>query len=188
MLPKLSLLKPGLALVASLGFLLSTRGAHAEPGVHAEKAAKHRPPLEGPAARKQTTRQASVSGLELLRAADGNRDARVSEVELLRFVEHEVLMQVQRRVPRLDRNGDGRVTRAEVPDMSASRFQRFDLDGDGAFTMWEIAQVMRRLAIQRSRVVFAQLDVDRDGALSMADVQQPAERVAEFTRAKSESH
>jgi Ca2+-binding EF-hand superfamily protein len=109
----------------------------------------------------------------LLRVADANGDGAVGILELQRFVGRGVLRRVEERVPKLDRNGDGRVSRAEVPRMSTVRFARFDIDGDGAFTVWEVARHMRREANQRCQVLLAGLDQDRDGMLTRADVTLP---------------
>jgi Ca2+-binding EF-hand superfamily protein len=106
---------------------------------------------------------------ELVASADGNSDGKVSAVELRRLVLNEVEKQVAKRFPRLDRNGDGRVTEAEVPHMSPERFARFDSNGDGAFTATELSVTMRDQALERCRAVFARLDVDEDEALSAAD-------------------
>jgi hypothetical protein len=53
--------------------------------------------------------------------------------------------------------------------MDAARFARFDRNGDGGFTLSELALVMSHKATERCRVVLARLDADRDGALSAAD-------------------
>ncbi|HEY6724224.1 MAG TPA: hypothetical protein VI197_09325 [Polyangiaceae bacterium] len=116
--------------------------------------------------------------LRVLRAADRDKDDRVDLTELKRFMEREVSRQVQKRMPKLDRNGDGRVTASEVPAMSRSRFARFDRDGDGAFTAQELSQVMRSQALARCEGILAALDVDRDGALTHNDVATERTRVA----------
>lgn len=114
--------------------------------------------------------------VKLLDAADANRDARVSRWELQRFVQRQILLQVEKRVLGLDRNGDGRVTRVEVPGMPATRFARFDLDRDGGFTLWELSRVMRAQALGRCALLFAELDIDGDGMLSRADLDASGDR------------
>lgn len=116
--------------------------------------------------------------LRLLRTADADRDARVSLFELKRFVERQVRLQVDQRLLKLDRNGDGRVTENEVPKMSSARFARFDLDRDGGFTASELAGVMRAHALARCESILASLDMDRDGALTQSDVADEQTRVA----------
>lgn len=125
--------------------------------------------------------------LRLLRTADADRDARVSLVELKRFLERQVRLQVDRRLLKLDRNGDGRVTEDEVPTMSSARFARFDLDGDGAFTASELAGVMRAQALARCDGILVSLDMDRDGALTASDVADDATRVARRERNTGEA-
>ncbi|QDV38581.1 EF-hand domain-containing protein [Tautonia plasticadhaerens] len=48
-------------------------------------------------------------------------------------------------IDRLDRNGDGRVDREEVPDRLAPRFDRADQDGDGALDRRELGEAADRL-------------------------------------------
>ena len=140
----------------------------------------------GAAAHAEGARQAKLASvapeasrtLRLLRTADADRDARVSLVELKRFVAHQVRLQVDRRLPKLDRNRDGRVTRDEVPKMSSVRFARFDLDGDGAFTASELSGVMRAQALARCDRILVSLDMDGDGALTRSDVADEPTRVA----------
>lgn len=114
----------------------------------------------------------------MLRAADRDKDDRVNLTELKRFVEREVSRQVQKRLRKMDRNRDGRVTANEVPKMSGTRFARFDRDGDGAFTAGELSHVMRTQALARCEGILASLDVDRDGMLTQHDVAPAPIRVA----------
>jgi Ca2+-binding EF-hand superfamily protein len=106
---------------------------------------------------------------KLVAAADANGDGRVSAAELEAFVVRYVKKQVDARFRRLDRNADGRVARAEVPNMVAARFARFDANGDGAFTATELSERMVQEASERCRVVFERLDVDADGEVALAD-------------------
>lgn len=140
----------------------------------------------GSVAQAESARQAKVfpvtpkadRTLRVLRVADRDQDTRVSLTELKRFMEREVSRQVQKRLPKMDRNGDGRVTASEVPAMSRVRFARFDRDGDGAFTAQELSHVMRAQALARCEGILAALDVDRDGALTQNDVAPAPVRVA----------
>jgi hypothetical protein len=106
---------------------------------------------------------------KLVAAADANGDGRVSAAELEAFVVRYVKKQVDARFRRLDRNADGRVARAEVPNMVAARFARFDANGDGAFTATELSERMVQEASERCRIVFERLDVDADGEVALAD-------------------
>ena len=126
--------------------------------------------------------------LRVLRAADHDNDARVSLAELKRFVEREVMLQVEKRLPKMDRNRDGRVTASEVPKMSRARFARFDSNGDGAFTAQELAFVMRSQALARCEGILASLDVDSDGALTENDVAREPVRVAHREQQAAQKH
>lgn len=146
----------------------------------------------GSVAHGEGARQAKVLPLapkvdrtsRVLRAADGDKDDRVSLAELKRFVEREVTLQVTKRLPKMDRNRDGRVTASEVPNMSRARFARFDRNGDGAFTANELSYVMRTQALARCEGILASLDVDRDGALTKSDVTFEPTRVARRDRSE----
>lgn len=144
----------------------------------------------GSVAQAEGARQAKVSPealggnrtLRVLRAADRDRDDRVSLDELKQFLERQVRLQVEKRLPKLDRNRDGRVTANEVPKMSRARFARFDRNGDGAFTVQELSDVMRAEAHSRCEGILTSLDVDRDGVLTMSDVAREPVRVAHQTQ------
>jgi hypothetical protein len=74
-----------------------------------------------------------------------------------------------------DVNGDGRVTRSEVPYLRAGTFGRLDADRDGGVTPAEAMPSPRELqaAATRSestfRAAFAQLDANHDGWLQAAE-------------------
>lgn len=123
-----------------------------------------------PHAPRVKPRASAAVNRALLKAADSDRDDHVSVVELEALVQRHVQQQVQQRFSRLDRDRDGRVTKSEVPTMSAARFTRFDLDSDESFTVGELAQVMEVTAQRRCQTVVAQLDLDKDGALTARDL------------------
>jgi Ca2+-binding EF-hand superfamily protein len=106
----------------------------------------------------------------LVRAADRDGDARVSRGELEQLVERHVLARAATRFQRLDRNADGRVSRAEVPRMAAERFARFDANHDGAFTAQELSGTVRSQAVRSCDRLIGQIDTDRDGEFSVADL------------------
>lgn len=117
--------------------------------------------------------------------ADKNSDGSVTYAELSLLVHDSVARQIQKRFKQLDRNRDGRCTRAEVNKMDPARFARFDLDRDGAFTRAELAQVMRAQVTERLRRVYVALDLDRDGRITLAEVEpapKPVVVVATGTR------
>ena len=115
---------------------------------------------------------------KLIAMADSDGNGQVTGTELLSIVRRYVQKQVAARFHRLDRNGDGRVARFEVPSMPAERFARFDANGDGTFTDGELEAVMHRDAAERCRRIFAELDADADGALSASDVRAQEMRVS----------
>ena len=155
-----------LALALSFGVCAVSARAGAQPRAHASATQAKVAPQTGP----RPLDDDAVYG-ELVAAADSDGNAHVSLSELASLVRRYVAKQVQARFHRLDRNGDGRVTRAEVPNMPAERFARFDADRDGAFTPVELERVAQEQAAARCRAVFARLDVDRDGALSASDAE-----------------
>ena len=155
------------ALALTFGICAVSARASAEPKGHASATrAKAAPPAGGS---RPSEDDAVYRDLVAAADTDGDQQVKVAELEL--FVRRYVRQQVEVRFRRLDRNGDGRVTRGEVPKMAPDRFARFDADHDGSFTELELANVVERQALQRCNAVFARLDVDRDGELSVADVE-----------------
>lgn len=127
------------------------------------------------ASHAKATRAVEKSGewtyAELVAGVDGDADAQVSPAELEAFVVRDVNRKVAARFGRLDKNGDGRVAPGEVPTMRPERFRRFDADGDGAFTLTELARAMLASAKERCRTLFAKLDQDGDGELTVGDAE-----------------
>ncbi len=76
----------------------------------------------------------------------------------------------ERFLERLDGDGDGTVTRAEVLDANANRFEEIDANGDGSVSAEEFEA--HRLAKVRARIGkhFGRLDADDDGSLSQAEL------------------
>ncbi len=76
-------------------------------------------------------------------------------------------------VEKLDTNGDGDITRAEVEAHKAARFTGADANGDGAVTIAEFetyaeAEKARRAGERRQRM-FARMDANGDGSISAAE-------------------
>jgi hypothetical protein len=143
---------------------ISTRGVAQPRALKAPNNAK----IETPVAKEEQRTYAKLVAL-----ADVDRNALVSEAELEAVVTRSVRKRATARFQRLDRNGDGRVVRAEVPSMLGARFQRFDRNSDGAFTVAELASVVEAQALARCHAAFARLDQDGDGMLSFLDGAQP---------------
>ena len=74
-----------------------------------------------------------------LKAADKNGDGVLSQDEMkaaheARRTEHQAKF-----FNRLDKNGDGKIVKSEVPRMPAERFAKLDANGDGQITATEMA-------------------------------------------------
>jgi Ca2+-binding EF-hand superfamily protein len=106
----------------------------------------------------------------LVSSADRDSDGSVSFGEFSTVVYESIARRVDKRLQQLDRNRDGRCTRAEVKKMTAARFARFDLNRDGAFTAAELAIVMQREVAGRLERLYVRLDVNRDGRFSLAEL------------------
>lgn len=72
----------------------------------------------------------------------------------------------------LDRDGNGRVDVAELPERAREHFAGADADHDGVLTVPELTAQMEQHRAQR----FARIDADGDGAVTSTEV--PAERWA----------
>ena len=95
----------------------------------------------------------SADSRALFAAADRNADGSVSFAEFATLARESVVHRIAARFRQLDRNRDGRCTRAEVNKMPADRFARFDLDRDGAFTAAELTTLMlQRLDVRLARL------------------------------------
>lgn len=112
-----------------------------------------------------TALQAQDSSLMLdqLRAADGNRDGKISKPELVTFR--------AANFTRIDRNGDDFLTESDIPaflrrsggpiDLAALTTQ-FDRNRDG--------KVSRDEFVNGPTSVFDRADANRDGALTLAEL------------------
>ena len=101
---------------------------------------------------------------------------------------------------RLDKNGDGKITKDEMPERARARFdgmvKRLDKDGDGALSRQEFARMVardarpqspgslspnaaRRSAGQAGRF-FALLDANGDGKLTKAELRKASKLVSQL--------
>jgi Ca2+-binding EF-hand superfamily protein len=134
----------------------------------------------------QSKSDAASIARALYTRADENADKNVTYWELSKVVHDSVTRQIHKRFTQLDRNKDGRCTRAEVNKMDKARFLRFDLNRDGHFTQAELATVMRQDVNLRLRRVYAALDLDRNGHITLAEL-APASEPATVVVAKDET-
>ena len=67
---------------------------------------------------------------------------------------------------RLDADGDGLVTGAEVASARDARFGEMDADGDGSVTLSEFTAHAQAQSVERATRMFERLDADGDGVLS----------------------
>lgn len=77
---------------------------------------------------------------------------------------------------RIDSDGDGQVTQAEIDAFRAERVGAADASGDGALTLEEFDSLYRDLTRRQMVRAFQSLDTDGDGTIS------PAELDARFNR------
>ncbi len=69
---------------------------------------------------------------------DTDGDGVITEAEMLAAAQARIARRIAKKFARMDRNGDGRVERAEFDDHGAARFARLDTDGDDRVSQEEI--------------------------------------------------
>ncbi len=69
---------------------------------------------------------------------DADGDGVITEAEMAAAAQARVARRIAKKFARMDRNGDGRVERAEFDDRGAAQFARLDTDGDDRVTLEEI--------------------------------------------------
>lgn len=73
---------------------------------------------------------------------------------------------------RIDANGDGVATRAEVLEARRGRMASADSDGDGAVSIAEFTAAATERAERRASRVFARLDDDGDGLVTSTELEE----------------
>lgn len=117
---------------ASLAFAQgSANGGHG----HGERAL-HRLDLNGDGA-ISPVEAGAVQAVRFLRL-DADGDGTVTQEEMFARMQKRIAERVAKRFAMMDRNGDGRVERAEFDENGAERFARLDSDGDGRVSGEEI--------------------------------------------------
>lgn len=69
---------------------------------------------------------------------DRDSNGVVTEAEMIEAAQERIAARVGKMFARMDRNGDGRLERAELDAMGSARFERMDADGDGRISIEEI--------------------------------------------------
>lgn len=135
----------------------------------------------------------------LLRSNDKNSDGKLSREEFTAKAE-EPRDAAPERTPdvdpaeifkRLDRDGDGKLTKDEAPERIKENFDRIDLNSDGSIALAEFREVSARLGAAAGRpgadsgreaqAIFERLDANKDGKVAADEV--PEDRREGFLRA-----
>lgn len=85
-----------------------------------------------------------------------------------------------RLLERLDRDGDGAISRAEARSLGETRFKRWDRDGDGAVSEAEMIEAAQERVARRVGKMFARMDRNGDGRIERAELAAVAD--ARFER------
>lgn len=138
------------------------------------------------AAGKPAAKRGGTHSEKLFAALDLNHDGQISRNELYYRFQRQIAGRVAVRFTQLDRNGDKRVTRREAVGMEPGRFERFDLNRDGAFTQVELTTVMFAQIESRLAGLLASLDADGDRSCSLAELDAHRARLAAARQERSE--
>ena len=82
---------------------------------------------------------------------------------------------------RIDSDGDGQITGAELAAAGAARFAATDADGDGRISLEEMQALAQSRAMARAGRMFARLDTDGDGGVTAEELavrHDPSRRIA----------
>lgn len=78
---------------------------------------------------------------------------------------------------KVDSDGNGKVTAAELQPRAEKRFARLDADKNGAVTAAEIDAALTRALERRRDRLMSRLDADKDGAVSRAELDRYVEQM-----------
>jgi Ca2+-binding EF-hand superfamily protein len=73
---------------------------------------------------------------------------------------------------RLDADGNGKITAAEIMPRAEKRLLRFDADKNGAVTAAEIDDLLQKALQRRRERIMLTLDANKDGVISQAELDQ----------------
>lgn len=121
----------GVAALLATGSLAAAAGAAGDGGRMLERL-----DLDGDGAVSRD--EARAFGDERFQRWDSDSDGIVTEAEMIKAAQERIAARVGKMFARMDRNGDGRLERAELDAMGSARFERMDADGDGRISVEEI--------------------------------------------------
>jgi Ca2+-binding EF-hand superfamily protein len=78
---------------------------------------------------------------------------------------------------KVDTDGNGKVTAAELQPFAEKRFARIDADRNGAVTVAEIDTALTRALERRKDRMLAKLDADRNGSISREELDRYVDRM-----------
>ncbi|MEM0990559.1 MAG: hypothetical protein AAGK00_16950 [Pseudomonadota bacterium] len=76
----------------------------------------------------------------------------------------------ERMFDRIDLNGDGTITQAEMEDFSAERFVAMDVNGDGLVSLTEMEEASKRRSADRAGRRFERLAADGNGVVDRSEL------------------
>ena len=110
------------------------QGAHNHAWNHGERMLKHLD-LNGDGS-ITPAEAAAIREVRFLRM-DTDGDGVITEEEMQAVAQKRIARRIAKKIARLDKNGDGRIERAEFDEHGAARFARLDTDGDGRVSQEE---------------------------------------------------
>jgi Ca2+-binding EF-hand superfamily protein len=78
----------------------------------------------------------------------------------------------ERMFKRLDSDGNGKITLAEIGPKASKRFLRMDGDSDGTVTAAEIDTFLKQRIEKRRQRMLDRMDADKNGAVTQAELEQ----------------
>lgn len=118
-----------------------------------------------------TREEMRLTALERFDGMDKDHDGRLVPAEIAAALEDRAAKHFARK----DVNGDGQLSRAEVPRMPPGMFARLDANGDGQLSRDELGKAREHFQ-KFSQQRFEQGDANHDGAISRDEAQAEADR------------